>query len=746
MKKILTNRTIFLVFIVSFLLAAVFHAVFFQTSRARITVVIDAEIKSKMRFYWADETAAFTEGCSTGFHFEKGKGTYHTQIGDLSKIGVLRFDPAETEGAICIKRIRIAQPGFAPIDFKTRKDFAGFVPIHQIEHRVFTEKGFCVVSGGIDPHMQTPLSGRPSRFHLIKDAAVVFFSITGLAVIFAFFGLFGVWAVCRTAAVLPEAVHSQSRLFHVVFWTVLLVRTLFILTYPLNVSGDGKTYYLMLQEWKGNLALAGGYPFFFGPWTALFNAITVFHPDIFSDALARDYFLLIFQHAADFFAMVLVFLLLRHRFGGKAALAWMAIYGLNPFVLGNMSTTRPEWFQSALFQIGLATGYAGFRSDTIGGKIGFYMASALVFSLGFLSKYNLLPLGSVWFIILFLDPANRRLKLKISAAGVCCTILLVGGYLAAFHQPSTGTWALTHDKSWILIKKIRWFTKSPKLDKVDGVNVKRFKLLTYLLLRHGWPKFHAPTLYSRIDAVSPEIRNSFREKYGYILHADLATLERLFEKHPEARDFYWDQLIISYYMGLKESDRLGTRIFFEAIQSQPLAYLRNMLAGTAKSAVLFKPNNFPLNRNLGWSALSPPQGISFSEDDPEDLSWGFYRVPMRADRRIQYADPVCWRPGVDFFSVLSHPFYPLVPLAWFLFLVEVISSLRHRLKTGSYPEHFPVFLSVGLLTIGFIVWSSMIYRFRPDKELILTLPVLSFFCALGFARIIAFFKPNRERL
>lgn len=745
MKKNLINRTIFLVFIVSFLLAAVFHGVFFQTSRACVTVVIDAEIQSKIRFYWTG-AAAFTETRSTGIRFEKGEGTYHTQIGDISRIKALRLDPAETKGSICIKRIRITQPGFAPVCFESQEDFDRFVPIHQIEHHTFTERGFCIVSGGSDPHLQTLLSGRPSRFHLIKDAAVIFFSITGLTVLFTFFGFLGIWAIRRTTAVLSDAGRSPSLFFLVVFWVVLLVRTVFVLTYPLNVSGDGKTYYLMLQEWKGNLALAGGYPFFFSPWTALFNAITVFHPDIYSDILARDCFLLILQHVTDFFAMILVSVLLRGRFGEKTALLWMVIYGLNPFVLGNMSTTRPEWFQSDLFLIGIVTGIAGYRSDTFKRKTGFYLVSAFAFTLGFLSKYNLLPLTLVWGVFLFLDDSSWKRKLKIGGLAACAAGLVLSGYLALFHRPSTGTWTLTHDKSWILIKKIRWFTKSPKLDKVDGLNVKRFKLLTYFLLRHGWPKFHAPTLYSRIDAVSPEIRNAFREKYGYILHADEIILDRLFEKHPEARDFYWDQLIISYYMGLEESDRLGTRIFFEAIQSQPLAYLRNILEGTAKSALLFKPNNFPLNRNLGWSTLSPPQGISFSTDDLKDLFWGFYRVPTRADRRIRYTDPVFWRPGVDFFSVLSHPFYYLVPVAWLFCLGELIVSLWHRLKKGKWPNHFLIFLSVVFLTIGFIVWSSMIYRFRPDKELILTLPVLSFFCALGLGRMIAFFKPNRERL
>jgi len=746
MKKILKNRAIGLVFVFSFLIAAVLHGVFFQTSRARITVVIDAEIKSKMRFYWADETAVFTETRSNGLHFEKGEGTYHTQIGDLSNIGVLRLDPAETKGVICIKRIRIAQPGFAPIGFETRKDFAGFIPIHQIEQHTFAEKGFCVVSGGSDPHLQTPLSGRPSLLHLIKDIILVVFSVTGLAVIFAFFGLFGVWAARRTAAaVFSETDPPNRRIFRWFFWGALLVRTAFILTYPLNVSGDGKTYYLMLQEWKGNLALAGGYPFFFGPWMALFNFITVFHPDIYSDVLARDHFLLILQHAADFFAMILVFLALRYRFGGKVAQVWMLVYALNPFVLGNMATTRPEWFQTDLFLIGTVTGVAGYRSGAWKHKTGFYVVSALTFTLGFLSKYNLLPLTLVWAVILFLDSSDWKTKLKISGLSACCVGLFLGGYIALFHGPSTGTWSLTHDKSWILIQKIRWFTQSPKLDKVDGINVRRYKLLTYFLHRHGWPDFHAPTLYSRIDAVSPEIRKKFREAYGYLLTADTDTLERLFEKYPDARDFYWDQLAVSYYMGLEESDRLGTRIFFEAIRSQPLAYLQNILMNMAKSTVLLKPNNFPVNAALGWEGLAPPRGLSFSKDARQDLSWGFSRVHMRSDRRIRYPDPVFWRPGVHFFSVLSHPFYFLVPAAWLFCLGELVVSLRHRLKKGNWPNHFPVFLFTLVLTMGFIAWSSMIYRFRPDKELVLTLPVLSLFCALGVTRLVDFIKPKRER-
>jgi len=61
------------------------------------------------------------------------------------------------------------------------------------------------------------------------------------------------------------------------FWITLvfvcLVKLLFVVTYPLNVSGDGFTYFRMIATRSSNLAHAGGYPFLVGLPLAIPRAV-----------------------------------------------------------------------------------------------------------------------------------------------------------------------------------------------------------------------------------------------------------------------------------------------------------------------------------------------------------------------------------------------------------------------------------------------------------------------------------------
>jgi hypothetical protein len=404
---------------------------------------------------------------------------------------------------------------------------------------------------------------------------------------------------------------------------------------------------------------------------------------------------------------------------------------LNPFILGNISSTRPEWFQANLFVISLCLAVLGYYAIGFWKKMVWYVLTALCFTLGFFSKFNLLPLSMVFVAFLIADSSGVRSKALYLAGAIAVSLSFYIGYVALFHQPSTGTRTLTYDKSWILMRKAGMAFPREVRDAADGIHLNRFKMLTWLLKkREGWIPMHPPNLYANIDAVPPEKRRPFRERYGYLLQANEAELERLFEKYPAARTSWGNQLLISYYIGLKESDTLGTRAFLELVRSEPLIYLQDVWGRVKRSVFKVKTNNYPLYVDYGWYQLQRPYAFSKERHIPKRLALGYAEVDLSKSRSIGYRKPLLWLPGVAFFSALTHIFRYWVQLAVIAMAVVIAAALIQRVKAKRWQVSTVGPMVMGAIVVFFVVWSCFVYRFRATKELILCMPFLSVFLGL----------------
>ena len=727
------NNIIFSIF---FLLFLVFSFLISSFS-ARIQVDVDSDTGTKFRFYWSGEKESYNKTDSSATQIHKGPGIYSQTIGNLHSLANLRIDPLNRKGTIQIKKIEITQPGFEPIVFITREQFQKFIFTKQTNRIAFGPHGLQITFLETRPHLQTKIKPIFKIVLFINHLKNVVFFALGICIIFYLFFL-AVRLVKEKAEstfdLSEKRKDKQRNLFTITFIIIGLVRLVFNMTYPLNISGDGSTYFEMISKWESHLALAGGYPFVFGIFKYFFDTITIFSPE----SLAFQIFLLAIQHMFDIGMLVLIYLVLKNIFGASVACASILLYALNPFILGNISTTRPEWFQSDLFLISLALAYLGYSTQNLIRKPVFYVSASLFFTLGFFVKYNLLPLAGVFLLFIWFDKAKLKAKLSILASIAVACFSFYTIYVGLFHKPSTGTRTLTHDRSWVLMYKAVSFSSKPGLDIDNGIYTKRYKLLTWFIWRHREAtQYGAVTLYRNINSIPAKVRKFYRDRYGYLLTAGDKKLNRLYHENPEVKTFYISQLIISYFIGLKESDELGVKVFLETVKAEPVNYIKNVLTGFYNSFFIKKENNFPFNRQLGWSDLPRPRGFSKKKHVRRTLPMGFSLVMLDKSRGIGYKRPVLWLPGVDLFSLLSRLFYFLPPIAWLICIIVCVGCFIDRWKNGVWLQMSFVPLVFAAFLIVFIFFSNMTHPFgvRQAKELIFILPYSSIFIGIFFIQI-----------
>jgi hypothetical protein len=736
----------FSIVIIFSIIFVVFFVFFSYLSAPRRTAVAHLEVnpekKEYFQIYWRKDSSHFKEAHSNGMFMSKRKRILTIQLGDLYSIRYLRIDPLRNIGTITIKKIEITQPGFIPIVFKKKEDFKKIVPVQQIGELSILPEGLKITSAGSDPILQIRLEPHFRASLMIKYFLAIIFSaliVTAIIYLIYWFAKFILSSIGKD---------RQKKLFAISFSIVLLIRLIFIVTFPLNIAGDGKTYFNMISGWYSHLALAGGYPFFFGILKSFFDTLTIIE----TKSIAYKYFLLVLQHMTDLGVLMLMYLLLEKIFSASVACTSVLCYSINPFIIGHISTTRPEWFQSNLLLLSMLIAYLGYSTHNSKKKQVYYVGASLIFTLGFFVKFNLLPLASFFLVFAFLDKVLIREKLKILAIIMLCCSIFYGTYTVLYHKPSTGTSALTHDKSWILMRKTHAFSSNPNLNIENGINTKRFKLLTWFLWSYGKNRsFHPNHLYRHIDAVPQDIRKPFQERYGYLLSAKEDKLNQLIEENPTVKHFLGDQLLISYNIGLKESDRLGTRVFFETVRSEPAGYLKNVWQGFYKSFLIKKKNNFPLNENLGWNHLSRPKAFDPDKHLKKRMGFGFSLIRVRHDRSIGYEwwpgeSPILWIPGINLFSILCHIFHFWIPVAWIACLAIVPACLIDRIKRGIWVKQNFIPIILAALIVFFMFWSNMVYRFRAPKEFILITPYLCIFSGLFLIKVLMVLKHLFTRL
>ncbi|HEV3484583.1 MAG TPA: hypothetical protein VG106_04190, partial [Vicinamibacterales bacterium] len=282
-----------------------------------------------------------------------------------------------------------------------------------------------------------------------------------------------------------------------------------------------------------------------------------------------------------------------------------------------------------------------------------------------------------------------------------------------FHAPATGTFALTRDKSWVLMTKLHQ-TYDGKLPHPEGIHSKRWLAISRMLP----PNYSVASVgpFMHVDAVPKKDRELGRRLAGHLLTADEATLDRVLRSRPLPPEFqlHVSSIPISYYVGLAESDRLGTRVFFESILNEPGPYFRSVF-GAARRSIWYSSSEqtYPTVDQLtpATERLIP-------------LGGGKARLERLPGSQMHYvsSDPIFWMPGFRFFSFTRNFPFPRARVVTFM-AIGVLIAMYLGFRYG-WTFQTSAMVTLFALLAAFVVFSHAILDFRW-KEWRCALPVVA---------------------
>jgi len=507
-----------------------------------------------------------------------------------------------------------------------------------------------------------------------------------------------------------------------VFGAVVAMRLLFLVTFPLNdLGGDTTNYGAMLRDGTSNLVHASGYPYLIGPPLGLAQHLLGLGP------ASSSYFLLILQHVIDLAVLVLLYRATRDIFGQPTAAFAVLLAGTSVQSLGVTSAVYPEWLQAGLLVIAFAAVYYAYASDRFGRKISLYALASFAFTWCILVKFNAAVLSFVFAAAILAEAQSLRRKAAIAAVcfGVCATTSAF--FILSYHRPSTGTYALTHDKAWVLLSRIQ-VAFDNHLDPRNGPNTRRWLALSSVLPR-SYDQASAG-LFRHLDAVPPEIRAPYRLKYLHLVTADEAVVNEVLS-HSQLPDGFrvgLSAIPVAYYIGLPESDELGVRVAAEAVRAHPFRFATSVWRDV-RTALWRWPQGAPF-ATADWGLAN------FGATVQRTLPLGFVRLSQRTDYgNIPFAHsvPVLWWPGVRLFTYMN----AISPFTRWLVVLAAIATLAAAIRAACLRsmdlKSATTLLLAGVVMVIIVVSSATIY-FRW-KEARLVFPILSVVAATAITMV-----------
>jgi hypothetical protein len=503
---------------------------------------------------------------------------------------------------------------------------------------------------------------------------------------------------------------------------VLVVRLLFIVTYPLNdFGGDTQNYATMLLHGQSSLVHAGGYPFLMG----LPFRVDAVQPLV-SGAL--PYTILAIQHAIDALVLLFLYRVTSGLYGSAAGVLTLLLAGLNIQALSATSATYPEWLQADLLVLALGSTYYAFVRGAFRQKLWLYSIATFAFSWCMLVKFNVAVLG--FFLVVAIAADSLALKRKI-AVGCACALVCVatfGPYLQFYQYRTTGTYALTYDAAWVLLTRLQSIF-SNTLDPKDGLNTRRWLALSAVLPRSY--EFAGPGLFSHVDAVPDSVRASYRARFGFLVTADdyQTGLMLAQTRLPDGFSVGLSPIPIAYYIGLPESDHLGVRVAMEAIRAHPATYLKGVWHDVEHAISNWAGDApFAAVTNLASHGVNPVSHLPF----------GYVRVSQRPDYwnvPYSFSVPVLWWPGLRLFTALNRHGLPAywpslaVGLAFLLTVVRVSLVRRIDLQSGT------TFLLTAMVYVMIVVSvATLAFRWKEARVL---LPLVSVLAGAAFSAVLS---------
>ena len=536
-------------------------------------------------------------------------------------------------------------------------------------------------------------------------------------------------AVHAATAELRRSVRTLStrpdfRLFAAVWLLIGLYRTIFIVTYPMNSMDDSTHYLGMIVRHESNLIHAGGYPFFM-------NAFLFWNRLPYPPSATFLYIVQILQHGIEWLSLAALFFCLSDIFNKWLAALALVFVGMDIDAIAFTNMSTPEWLQADLFVLSLCASYRGHVSQDDHKKYIYYGLSFALFVLCWLVKFNALVFVMFFIPLYFAEKSSR--KRLIALASLLAGAAVYALFMISYHYPTTKSRELTADVGWLLMAKVHISLGDDYLENMGP----RTKLL--IALNSALPKtdifdaeYNHVFMLQSVDAIPPEIRKPYRDKYLWLLNADDTELEPFIQKHPIPKGFWLASAFIpiSYYLGLQESDSLCTRVFLELVSRHLWKYIRynqdsiwEFFSGYPQGFRRDEGIRLPIAGQRTAGGDHKDSRIVLKEE--QDLGFGFVRYvpdpvgawtyPYNSFRKV------LWTWGEPLFSLGSRL---IMPNGILLFVLGVLTLRLYRVvTTEGFNTRVAVILFILLAIPGFVTYSDYTYFFR-DKELRFLWPVV----------------------
>ncbi len=449
--------------------------------------------------------------------------------------------------------------------------------------------------------------------------------------------------------------------------------------------------------------------------------------------------LILYQHAIDVVALIVLFILLSNVFNHGIAILTIAAYSLCPAFFGYCSITRPEWLQADLLIFTVFFIWKAYFCRPGKVKMAFYFLAFLSFLFVYLVKFNGLPLAILFVPLIYKELFKNKVSMLNLAVPFVMVSLVFAFYMVAFHKRTTGTYSQTGMKAWILTS----LSPATKLiDPDNGLSSKRYYLLcakAHEVFEQGDLELDFVTIYKNLNLENKALEAN-QWFYNEVMLMQAEEIERRYSSLIDNYDTYIKDGHLFHFAeaaslyGTIEIDRLATAVFIEAIKSKPVRYLKNVAHGIGSSFFVepIRPI-YPVFKSLGWGDREPPYAISRPSEDylVGDGLFYFSRALNGENRAIRYFPPAFLKiSGVTVFSIMAHFYLPL-SFAWLLSVLLLI-KLFFIPSGRSYNCNNVKYIVLWIVCIlGVYIVATNIYHPIRVKELRLILHILCLFYAIG---------------
>jgi hypothetical protein len=462
-----------------------------------------------------------------------------------------------------------------------------------------------------------------------------------------------------------------------------LVRILTVVSYPPIIAGDGADYWHLARQmatgaFQGNLVYSTGYPFVLSlaliPMQWLWSAT----PDL------AYRLVLVGQHTCGLITVVLLYDLLRRMVSPRAALIGGLLSALSPVEAAWASETRPEFFLSFLLVLSLwLLMRVTSRPRPI--TVLFALAGATA-GLSWLVRVNSVIAAPLWCLAIWLwpDGHSRRSRFGWAGAFLGAGLLIVGGYLALVHYPTTGTWKYSYLLGWNL--KNRLADAGIPFDRANGP-------ATAALIRYQYADIGLKELPKVTELAS---------HVDHPIDARLAAALRSAPEPTKSTTVDFEEKRLYLLLGFPEADGLMTRAALETIAAHPIPYLTSVAQTIADYFYRYNEfsSDFVLPDEMHIGVLK--QGVlGFVKVSVSESHLGDDGETSHTKTKWAFEQPSwVWLPGIN----LLNGYYDVFRFSWILSPVAFIVCLILFLRAPRRRAFVGLCLGLVILWLGAVAF------------------------------------------